>query len=473
MFLIINDKINGVVSKRYKTNSGYLVCPDSSLARSGILHYTAGSVGIDGYPKDKLLSVYRPAEEVKKIAEQYANMPVTKEHPKELEVTPNNAKGLQVGHIGSNVQVRETADGEVEIIADVIITDAETIKGIENAEARELSAGYRSSCREEKGITRDGVEYQAVQFDLIPNHVAVVEKGRCGVGCRVADSKQTNRKEKKMKPVNVKIGDELFQVTPEFAQAMTAGNGISVVDEKGEETVVAKKAEDMEEENVEGKKAEDEAEENKKKEADGITAATPIAQQPSKAESKEGANKAPEGAPATKEPGKATGDGAMFDITIDGKPAKVDAAALAFITKVSADAKEAKPTVDAMEIAKVTSAAVKIIGDSFDVASYSDPKEIKKEIVKKSLPHVDEAQLVNDVALDALYKLAVDTFEKTTKQFADDFGKLTVGDSNVAGLSKFVQGVPVATEAEGQKVADTKTEDPFDVNKARTNFFKK
>ena len=112
---------------------------------------------------------------------------VTNNHPEEL-VSADNAKKFQIGYSGDVV----AKDG-IFLKAKLVITDSETIKAIKDGK-KEISNGYTSNMDFAAGVTPDGENFDVMQTNIKGNHIAIVEKGRCGPSCRVTDSKQTPRK---------------------------------------------------------------------------------------------------------------------------------------------------------------------------------------------------------------------------------------------------------------------------------------
>ena len=75
-------------------------------------------------------------------------------------------------------------DGEF-VAGELLVTDADLIKKLEDGAARELSCGYNCDLDEKPGVTADGLRYDAIQRNIRGNHVAVVPKGRAGPEARV------------------------------------------------------------------------------------------------------------------------------------------------------------------------------------------------------------------------------------------------------------------------------------------------
>ena len=162
---------------RYKTPEGYLVCQDCILARTGKQEYLMSEI----YPQyngvDEIIQVNRKAEQVfdPLTLASFEDKPVTVEHP-EVNVNASNYNELAVGHT-RNIR-KSTAEGQDVMIGDLVITDAEIIKDIENGIRTELSCGY--DCDITEG---DNPE----QINIRGNHVALCEQGRAGIA-RIIDS---------------------------------------------------------------------------------------------------------------------------------------------------------------------------------------------------------------------------------------------------------------------------------------------
>lgn len=171
------------ISSRQRTPEGYLIAR-ARLSRSGIQDYRRGEIGLDGDPHD-IVKVYRPADEVFKpeSMQSFALKPVTDDHPSEM-VTAENFKHLAVGMSSEKIE----RDGDY-TRATLLITQRDAIAKIENGKA-EISLGYTVDLEIAKGKTPDGTAFDAVQRNILGNHIALVDAGRCGSGCRI-DDRQT------------------------------------------------------------------------------------------------------------------------------------------------------------------------------------------------------------------------------------------------------------------------------------------
>lgn len=219
-----------------KTHDGYLTA-NVKAARTGVQNYLGSEVG---RPQMKVVSVYRPADEVfdKKSMGSFVGKPVTDGHPKE-RVTAKNWKEHSRGTIGEEV----ARDGEA-IRLSIALMDADAIKKVEDNEARELSVGYVADLDWTAGKTDDGIAYDAVQRNIYVDHLAIVPAGRAGKEFRIGDSAEhwgiapitdTERKPivSDIKTTTVVVGDEAVVTTDEGAKAINKLKGqIAVADQK-------------------------------------------------------------------------------------------------------------------------------------------------------------------------------------------------------------------------------------------------
>lgn len=171
--------------KRFKTPEGFLLCQDVPIARVGVMLYGPGEVPIE-VGQDGLAYVSRSAEELfrKECLASFVGKPVVDDHPED-DVTPDNWTKLAKGTV-LNARQGTGVDADV-ILADLLITDAQMIRDIE-AMKREVSAGYEADYEQ----TGEG---QGAQSNILGNHVALVERGRCGPRCAIGDQSHfTSRK---------------------------------------------------------------------------------------------------------------------------------------------------------------------------------------------------------------------------------------------------------------------------------------
>jgi hypothetical protein len=197
-----------------ETPQGFLVIP-AYTARTGIQQYKMD----DG----SVVKEFRPEEEVFSDVSMASlrTAAVTDGHPKVM-VSPENAHELMLGHTDGVIQKIE--DGEEKFLAtNLIITHKKAIDAIKAGKA-ELSNGYNVDLDFTPGEYK-GQRYDAVQRNIVNNHIAIVWKARGGEKVRLRlDSDQAvldndNWETEKMK---VKLGDKEFEVSDEFGAAFNA-----------------------------------------------------------------------------------------------------------------------------------------------------------------------------------------------------------------------------------------------------------
>ncbi|MFW1705934.1 DUF2213 domain-containing protein [Acinetobacter baumannii] len=172
------------------TPEGYLLCRDVPIARIGTLMYADGEVPVAA-DNTGLIIIYR-GEEVLFDPITIASAegkPVTDDHPADW-VTPDNWKELSKG-FGKDVRRGEGADSDY-LMADLLVTDKETIQKVLDGKV-EISLGYDADYLE----TSKG---KGLQSNIRVNHIALVEKGRCGSRCSIGDSFMSAKKTQKKEP---------------------------------------------------------------------------------------------------------------------------------------------------------------------------------------------------------------------------------------------------------------------------------
>lgn len=174
---------------RERTPEGFLICYDVPVARTGEMIYGPGEtpiqVGADGRVK-----IQRDAKEVfaPKSMASLNGKPVTDDHPP-VDVDPDNWRFYTRGVVVNPRRGEGTlADC---LVADMIIFDADTIRDIELGKV-EVSCGYNPDYVEFLDAKGDAVPGKGEQANIIYNHLALVDRGRCGAKCSIGDRKTTD-----------------------------------------------------------------------------------------------------------------------------------------------------------------------------------------------------------------------------------------------------------------------------------------
>jgi hypothetical protein len=165
-----------------KTPEGYLLCESVPIARTGEQLYACTEVPIDPTPTG-VIRVMREPDQVfrPETLSSFEGKPVTLTHPDD-KVDPASWREVAVG---TATNVRRGAGIEDDyVFADLLITDAEAIAAIEAAKSKgapmQVSCGYDAEYEQlEPGVGR--------QFNIVGNHVALVERGRAGSRCAIKD----------------------------------------------------------------------------------------------------------------------------------------------------------------------------------------------------------------------------------------------------------------------------------------------
>lgn len=226
--------------KRSLTPEGFLLCEDVPVARTGEMIYGAGEVPVETGP-DNLIRISRNPDEVfrDETLASCEGKPVTLDHPEEF-VAPGNFGALARG---SMFNVRQGSGIEDDLmIADLMITEQSAIKAVQDDGIEEVSLGYEADYEQ----VSPG---RGVQRNIVVNHVALVERGRCGPRCAIGDHEMSKKTGKRS-----------------FADRLRAAFMSKDADEAEK---LATEAEYMDEESEEEKKAR-EAEEAKGKTGDAL-----------------------------------------------------------------------------------------------------------------------------------------------------------------------------------------------------------
>jgi uncharacterized protein len=172
--------------KQSLTKEGYLLCEAVPVARTGQMVYGAGEVPLPPGPDGVIYidrfeaDVFRPETLASVNGKDIVN-----EHPDE-DVKPENWRYLSAGVV-LNARRGEGADSDI-MLADFVVKDPGVMDLIRSGK-REVSCGYDADYIQ--ATERDGtpIPGRGKQVNILMNHVALVEAGRCGPRCAIGDSK--------------------------------------------------------------------------------------------------------------------------------------------------------------------------------------------------------------------------------------------------------------------------------------------
>lgn len=208
-------KINNESTHRHTDENGYVYVDESPILRSGVLEYY-GSELIDGSESheidgveidpDKVYKVYISDEELAKGADSFKLLPITNDH-EWLGRDGANAHDYQEGSTGETVTIR---DGMIYL--PLKFTGDDIIASLNDGK-HELSASYTH------GLTKsDDNAYDFIATGIKGNHIALVEKGRCGPDVRVLNSTMEQKQMKSKNDVKLIIDGKEINLDEFFAQ---------------------------------------------------------------------------------------------------------------------------------------------------------------------------------------------------------------------------------------------------------------
>jgi len=159
--------------------------------RDGVQEYLGIELGLQPY--DKVFKVYRSPDTIKAIQDKLNNIPLTDEHV-DLKDIPKNKI---VGKVEDSkvVDFRDDKLSSTVAIENVVKFDDNMLQllNVKN----QLSLGYFADIKEHN-------TYDFEQYGIIPHHLAVVSRGRCGDVCKFKDGVSSMAEETKKPDDDVK-----------------------------------------------------------------------------------------------------------------------------------------------------------------------------------------------------------------------------------------------------------------------------
>lgn len=155
--------------------------------RDGVLEYLGEEIGHE--PPDKIFTVYRSPATIARLIAQMPGIPVIGDH---VEPGEEDDDILSKVESASPIDYFDAELGSTLAIQNKLSLDPVMLAEIEGGK-NQLSLGYT-------GQLVPHSRYDFEQIDLTPTHLAAVQAGRCGDGCRFMDRKPTTKPEAHMKP---------------------------------------------------------------------------------------------------------------------------------------------------------------------------------------------------------------------------------------------------------------------------------
>jgi hypothetical protein len=209
---MLKDKFKKTAQdKKEEDVNGFWLIPDNPMTKIGVFPYLGRQISAELEP-DRIYQVLRPEEELTKqeTLESLKLIPLINDHTMigtQAGMKPAEEVGVE-GTTGTNVKVSGR------LLTNDLKCYTENIKELISSGKKDLSMGYRCRYELTKGEF-EGQHYDAIQRDIIFNHIALVDEGRMGSDVRVMDSftfdsikELTQNKENKMADEEKKTQDE-------------------------------------------------------------------------------------------------------------------------------------------------------------------------------------------------------------------------------------------------------------------------
>lgn len=176
----IDAHIFDSASQRHFDENGRLIVDESLITKADVNQYRGSEiVGYEhlGLDPNQIYSVYRPAAELKKCLDKFSGIPLLSKHIMDYASMPQ--RDSWTGCL-NNPTFKDGC-----IYGALSVWDKDQIGEIESGNKKDLSLGYNCKYKKEDGEF-DGKKYSLVMYDITPNHLALVARGRVQ-GARVFD----------------------------------------------------------------------------------------------------------------------------------------------------------------------------------------------------------------------------------------------------------------------------------------------
>jgi len=171
------------MSKKVDGN-GFWFIKHNPISKEGVFPYLGHTISDECEP-NKIYKVYRPASTLNDSVETWDNPP--KPFIDDHEMLGEGFTAIDDRPVQGVINNPVFENGV--LYADITVYSEELKQNIENGK-KELSLGYFCKYKKERGVFK-GEVYDYVQYDMVGNHIALVDAGRCGSDVKVFDHKCT------------------------------------------------------------------------------------------------------------------------------------------------------------------------------------------------------------------------------------------------------------------------------------------
>lgn len=182
-------RINNEASHRSYDENGFLTVDKSPILSTDVLQYLGKEFGVEEVAgvkiePDKIYTVRIPREELEKAAQSFELLPIVDGHQwLSGGLNDGDAKKYQEGTTGSGAYV----DNDGKLFVPLKFTGKGILEHLKEG-VEELSASYSHDLRLD-----DTGQADFVAVNITGNHVALVERGRCGSGVRVFNNNEVEK----------------------------------------------------------------------------------------------------------------------------------------------------------------------------------------------------------------------------------------------------------------------------------------
>lgn len=162
--------------------SGFWFIPHNPISKVGIFDYLGSSISDECEP-NKVYKVFRSGETLLKSVSTWDNPP--KPFINDHEMLGEGFTDVDDRPVQGVITNPQYEDGV--LYADITVYSEKLKEAIENGK-KELSLGYFCKFEKKSGVY-DGESYDYEQIDMVGNHIALVDAGRCGSDVKVFDHK--------------------------------------------------------------------------------------------------------------------------------------------------------------------------------------------------------------------------------------------------------------------------------------------
>lgn len=192
------------------TQEGYRIYQNVPVARSGTMYYAENELPFES--NDGIITVNRAEGELFRddTIASVIGKPLVIGHPEDdvgVDTWAKLSKGIMFN------PRRELSDDCEFLVCDLMVTERSAIQEID-AGLRELSLGYDA----DYSILDDGT---VQQHNIIVNHLALVERGRCGERCFINDSQSEELWMKITNKQRTKTLDRIAQIRQKVKDALS------------------------------------------------------------------------------------------------------------------------------------------------------------------------------------------------------------------------------------------------------------